>query len=85
MIPDPSEAFGEIADLPAFPSGERVHDGIERLRGITSELHGALATLLQRYADAISDGASAPLDKWSPQPDTSSALWDTLYQELMDL
>jgi hypothetical protein len=35
MIPNPSEAFGEIADLPAFPSGERVDDGIERLRGLT--------------------------------------------------
>ncbi len=85
MIPDPSAEFGEVADLPIFPSGERVHDGLARLKVITSELHGALQTLLTRYFDAISDGASAPLDEWVPVADSSSALWDTLYQELMDM
>ncbi len=74
-----------MADLPAFPSGDRVQQGVMRLREITSELHSALTSLLNRYIDAITDGASAPLDDWSPQADISSALWDTLYEELMDV
>jgi hypothetical protein len=85
MIPDPSAAFADFADLPVFPAAGQVQDGLARLEALTSELHGALVKLLGRYSDAMADGAAAPLDSWTPEPDTSSALWDSIYQELCDL
>ncbi len=85
MIPDPTDEFPEVADLPPFLSADEVKDGLDRLRGLSSELHAVLAALLGRYMDAMRDGADAPLESWVPQADASSAVWDSLYQELLDL
>jgi hypothetical protein len=85
MIPDPTDAFPDVSNLPAFLSANEVKDGLDRLRGLSSELHDVLAALLARYMDAITDGADAPVDDWEPKPDASSAVWDSLYQELLDL
>jgi hypothetical protein len=85
MIPDPTDEFPDVSDLPEFLSANEVKDGLDRLRGLSSELHDVLSALVARYIDAITDGADAPFDGWDPKPDASSAVWDSLYQELLDL
>jgi hypothetical protein len=86
MLPDPSSQFADMADLePSFASAEQVQDGLARLSGLTTELHGALASLIGRFLDTVSDGTDAPLSTVVPTADTSSALWDSIYQELCDM
>ncbi len=86
MLPDPSSQFADMADLePSFASAEQVQDGLARLSGLTTELHGALASLIGRFVDTVSDGTDAPLGTVVPTADTSSALWDSIYQELCDM